>query len=120
MGSKQLHDEINNNLEQRLRNSPVDYGLIVKEQEYHYNGLHGEIDLYAVKTLRHKDGTLMKRYVLSFETKSRDNYHYKSKARTQLKKSKKYLTRMYNPNCFRAFYNTRHKIKRVWLKNENK
>jgi len=106
MGSQLKHDEIISDLEERLRQSKVNYGLIVREQEYDYGRIHGEIDLYAVKTIRHKNGKVMKIYVLDFEAKSANRRKYRQKARKQLIKANYYLDKFYQPTIIKSFYVT--------------
>lgn len=43
------HDSILDDLEKRIRDSPVHYDVVRKKWEYRMNGGCGEIDLYAIK-----------------------------------------------------------------------
>ena len=105
---KKTHDEILDDLVERLCKKEYD-SYIGREENYTYNMVDGEVDLYEVRMVKDK------KYLLIFEVKSRDLFKNYNKAVKQLTKDYAFLNRKYSPDRTYCFYVARDVVKRVYI-----
>lgn len=113
------HSSIILDLENRLKNSLINYDIIKKEQvrfdSINTKSIVGECDLYATYTCNGNN------YLLCFEVKAKHSYNNKKNALRQLNKDIDYYSKLFNPKRIFPFYvygkDTEHGI--IWIRENN-
>ena len=109
---KKTHDEILDDLVERLCKKEYN-SYIGREENYTYNMVDGEVDLYELRMVKDK------KYLLIFEVKSSDLKKNYNKAVKQLNKGYDFLNRKYIPDRTYCFYVAQDTVKRVYINGKN-